>query len=263
MKSSDQKALFNLMVDFYNITTDRTDDARIRGLIGSLVRKARKLIPADADTKTRVHKLLQLVYGDWGFHCDPEHYFESDNLYINQVLANKTGMPVSLGAIVLYLAASLDLPVYPVNFPTQLVLRSDIDGETAFIDPWDGSYISHQTLATWFEGYLGFGNKLTAKDVAAADYTDLAYRFNQVAKHTLMREQKNLEALEFIDHLLIVDPQDPYEIRDRGFVLANMECLHAAISDFDYFIEHCPEDPTAWLLAAQLPSLKQVDYPLH
>ena len=37
---------------------------------------------------------------------------------------HRQGMPVSLGAIVLYLADVLDLPIYPVNFPTQLILRA-------------------------------------------------------------------------------------------------------------------------------------------
>ncbi|VEI48912.1 Uncharacterised protein [Actinobacillus equuli] len=39
------------------------------------------------------------------------------------------GMPVSVGAIVLYLAAALDLPLYPVNFPTQLILRAEMKDE--------------------------------------------------------------------------------------------------------------------------------------
>lgn len=263
MKHNDQKALFNLMVDFYNVTTDGEDLVRIRTMMGALVRKARKALASMDNPEERLDGLLRLVYSDWGFYCDPDHYFQSSNLYLNQVLESKSGMPVSIGTIILYLAASLDLPVYPVTFPTQLILRADIDGKTIFIDPWDGKKISRQTLATWFEGYFGFGHKLSPKDIAVADYADLSYRFNQVAKYSLMREQKNFEALEFIDYLLIFDPQDPYEIRDRGLVLANMECMQAAINDFDYFIEHCPEDPAAWLLAAQLPGLKKQHYSLH
>jgi len=258
-----RKLLFHLMMDFYLATTDGTHKASIHGKMGHLTRKAYTQIEWEGGVKHRIEQLLALVYQEWGFYCDPERYFQSANLYLDQILESKSGMPVSLGAIVLYLAEHLDLPIYPVNFPTQLVLRAELDDEVCFIDPRNGQFISRHLLAIWFEGHLGFGHKLTEKDLARAKSLELAERFNQVVKMTLMREGKNLETLAFIDHLLKQTPEDPYEIRDRGLVLANMECVHAAIHDFDYFIEHCPDDPTAWLLAAQVSELKQLRYPLH
>lgn len=263
MKYSGQKALFNLMMNFYRITAESVDLVKVRRKMSYLVRKARKAISPEADQKTQVEQLLKLMYSEWGFCCDPERYFELNNLYLDQVLEQRRGMPVSLGAILLYLAESLNLPIYPVNFPTQLVLRVDIEEEIIFIDPWNGRILSPYTLTIWLEGYMGFGHQLTAKETAIGDPQKLAHRFNQLAKNTLMREGRNLEAFKFIEYLRQYDPQDPYEIRDRGLVLANLECVQAAVHDFDYFIEKCPEDPTAWLLAAQLPILKEISYPIH
>ena len=61
-------------------------------------------------------------------------------IYIfHYILEEREGIPVSLWRLVLYLAASLKLPIYPVNFPTQLILRAEVDGEVAFIDPWNGN----------------------------------------------------------------------------------------------------------------------------
>ena len=37
---------------------------RLRGLVGSLVRKARQAIPEEWDDKAKIHQLLQLFYGD-------------------------------------------------------------------------------------------------------------------------------------------------------------------------------------------------------
>ena len=72
-------------------------------------------------------------------------------------------MPVSLGALVLYLAASLKLPIYPVNFPTQLILRAEVDGEVAFIDPWNGKYISVDELKNSMKVPLVLGLKFNLK----------------------------------------------------------------------------------------------------
>ncbi|MDU8925600.1 SirB1 family protein [Pasteurellaceae bacterium LIM206] len=259
-----QKALYDEMISFYLITNgERGELGRIRSLMGSLVRKARAAIPAELDDKEKIHQLLQLFYGDWGFHCDPEHYFELQNLYLNHVLETHTGMPVSLGAILLYLADSLKLPIYPVNFPTQLILRAEVGDEAVFIDPWNGHYVSLHYLQQLYEGAFGFTAKLTAEELKPAKTADLLARFNQLAKNALIREEHNDEAFRFINVLLRRHPDDPYEIRDRGLVLAQMGAYHAAVEDLQYFIERCPQDPTSMLLTAQMAELKQAYYDLH
>lgn len=251
--------LFDELMALYSMTALRedADPASIHSLMKKLTDKATKHIPADLEVKEKIHRLLQLFYGDWGFHCDENSYFHSDNLFIDHVLEKRQGMPVTLGAIFLYFAEKLDLPVYPVNFPTQLLLRSDVDGKTAFINPWDGKYISHQELQTWFEGAMGFGKHMSDEHIGVADEVLLISRFRQLVKYTLIREGLNDEALSYINHLLIIDPEDPYCFRDRGIVLAQMGSIHNAIADLSTFMEKLPDDPTAFLVQMQLNDLKQ------
>ncbi len=259
-----KKALYDEMLAFCNTTLRDNDNLlRLRGRMGHLVRAARKEIPDEIEMKTKIHLLLQLFYGKWGFHCDPNSYFLSSNLYLNDVLETKKGMPVSLGAILLYIADRLNLPLYPVNFPTQLVLRAEVEGEVAFINPWDGQYIPLGLLHKWYEGAMGFGIELTPAELAVANIGDLLGRFRQLAKNALIREERNDEALSYISHLMHYYPDDPYEVRDRGLVLAQMGCYHVATEDFEYFIDQCPQDPTATLLKNQLEELRQDSYPIH
>ena len=65
----DQKALYAELTHFYLSICEKEqlDEPRIRGLVGSLVRKARQAIPEEWDDKAKIHQLLQLVYGDWAF----------------------------------------------------------------------------------------------------------------------------------------------------------------------------------------------------
>ena len=51
-------------------------------------------------------------------------------------------MPVSLGALILYLAASLKLPIYPVEFPDSTDLRAEVDVKWRLLIHWSGKYIS-------------------------------------------------------------------------------------------------------------------------
>lgn len=252
-----RRALYDEFVTFYLAVCDDEGNAlrRVRSLMGGLVRKARREISLDLPLEHRIERLLQLVYGDWGFHCDADEYFYARNLYLPYVLEYRQGMPVSLGAIVLYLAEALDLPIYPVNFPTQLILRAETNGEAVFIDPWNGTYMSQQKLQRLYEGAFGFGAEIQPEELARADLPLLYSRFEQLAKNALIREEHNDMAFHYIESLIRAK-HNPYDIRDRGLVLAQMGAYQAALQDLEFFVEQHPQDPTAGLIRTQLLELK-------
>ncbi|BFU59754.1 MULTISPECIES: SirB1 family protein [Rodentibacter] len=253
-----KRGLYDHFVNFYNVISDDygESEAQFRAKMGHLVRKARREVSPDWTLKERIHHLLKLFYGDWGFHCNPNNYFYARNLYLPYVLEYKEGMPVTLGAILLYLAEALDLPVYPVNFPTQLILRAEIEDDVIFIDPWNGSYISQEKLQQLYEGAFGFGAQIQPEELERADLNLLYSRFEQLAKNALIREEHNDMAFRYIEHLLIFNKDDPYHIRDRGLVLAQMGAYPAALKDLEYFVDKCPQDPTAMFIRTQLLELK-------
>lgn len=264
-----RRALYDRFINFYNIISDDYSDteAQLRGKMGHLVRKARKALPDDMPEEVRIHKLLELFYGEWGFHCDAEDYFYSRNLYLPYVFESHKGMPVTLGAMVLYLADALDLPLYPVNFPTQLLLRAEVRGSLAFIDPWDGSYMTAEKIKQLYEGAFGFGVQIQPEELDRAELPQLYSRFEQLAINALIREEHNDLAFRYIEYLLITNKDNPYYIRDRGLVLAQMGAYPAALKDLEFFVDHCPQDPTAALIRTQLLELKgEIDkslYPVH
>ena len=74
-----------------------------------------------------------------------------------------------------------------------------------------------------------------------------------------LSEEKQLS----IQHWLSFDPDDPYEIRDRGLIYAQLECNHIAISDLNYFVEQCPEDPVSEVIKIQIHSIELKQVTLH
>ena len=66
----------------------------------------------------QLEKLLELFYGEWGFKDTRGVYRLSDALWLDKVLKNRQGSAVSLGAILLWIAGHLDIPLMPVIFPT-------------------------------------------------------------------------------------------------------------------------------------------------
>lgn len=256
-----QRFLYKELIRLSMLVDEELSESHIRGLISALTKKA-KLAVTGKNNEERIEQLLQFFYQQQGFHCDYAEYFYTDNLLIHKVLRQKRGMPVSLGAILLYLAATLDLPLYPVNFPTQLVIRADIINtqgrqETRFINPWDGSYLPFEKMEKWLEGEMGYGVELGREFLRIAEQDELLERLETVFKMALTREGKYPEALRLIEYRLMFEPEDPYEIRDRGMVLASMDCFHAAYDDLSYFIDQCPDDPSATILKLEIVGLEK------
>lgn len=256
-----KKFLYRELVRLTLLVETDVTEAQINGQMSALVRKAKAKVIGSSDSE-RVQQLLDLIYQDLGFNCHFEEYFNTENLLMNQVIRSHHGMPVSLGAILLYLAASLDLPLYPIHFPTQMVIRAELKNQNGatqvrFINPWDGSYINVETLNKWLEGEVGYGAEVSPSMLKRAELPELLERVETVFKMALTREGKYEETLRLIEYRLLFSPEDPYEIRDRGMILASMDCYQAALDDINYFIDQCPEDPSAAILKMEVQGLEQ------
>lgn len=84
-------------------------------------------------------------------------YRLSDAIWLDKVLEARQGTPVSLGTIFLHIANALDLPLLPVIFPTQLILRADwLDEELWLINPLNGETLSEHQLEVWIKGNPGW-----------------------------------------------------------------------------------------------------------
>ena len=88
-----------------------------------LAQEAEQALMDEVNPRVRLDGLLRLFYREWGFQGDHQQYFSSDNTFLDKVLERRKGIPVSLGALFLYLAKHLELPVESVGFPTQFLLK--------------------------------------------------------------------------------------------------------------------------------------------
>lgn len=238
---------------------DNLTSPQLFGKMAALSKKARYAVNGEGDEE-RINQLLHFFYQEQGFQCKYNDYFHSDNLMLNKVLERKQGMTVSLGALLLQLAHLLDLPLYPVNFPAQMILRADITlasgrRERRYINLWNGEYFTFEELEKLLEADEGAYN--LPRYLKVADITELEERLAMVWKMTLTQEKRFSDILTYIETRLMANPDDPFEIRDRGMILASMECYQAAIEDLNYFIDQCPDDPSAMLLKMEMPALEK------
>ncbi|MEM6159560.1 invasion regulator SirB1 [Erwinia sp. P6884] len=236
----------------------------VKKQLAQLVDEARNAIPAQLEQDCQLEKLIELFWHTWGFGGASGIYRLSDTLWLDNVLKTRQGTAASLGVIFLHIAGELSLPMMPVIFPTQLILRADwIDEEMWFINPFNGETLSEHTLEVWLKGNIGPVAELYDDDLEEAEPHQVLTKMLDTLKSALMEEKQMEMALQVSQVLVQMDPEDPYEIRDRGLIFAQLDCEHVALTDLTYFVEHCPEDPVSEMIKLQIHSIEQKQITLH
>ncbi len=237
---------------------------KVQAQLDSLVSAAKAAIDPQADNDSRIEQLITLFYDEWSFGAAEGIYFLSDMLWLDKVLSSKQGTPVSLGSIFLYISEQLEINIDPAIFPTQLLFIAEKkDGTQWVINPVNGETLSLHTLSMWLKGTVDPYSELFHDKLEVAENGVIIRKIFDTLKAALMEEKKMELALKVCETLLTLDPEDPYEIRDRGLILAHLDCNHVALSDLNYFIEQCPEDPVSEMIKIQIYSLDNYPVVLH
>lgn len=237
---------------------------KVQAKLDSLVSAARAVVDLQADNNSQISQLITLFYGEWSFGPAEGIYSLSDMLWLDKVLLSKQGTPVTLGSIFLYISEQLEINIYPAIFPTQLLLVAEKnDGTQWYINPVNGETLSLHTLSMWLKGTVDPYSELFDEKLELAENNVIIRKIFDTLKAALMEEKEMELALRVCETLLELDPEDPYEIRDRGLILAHLDCNHVALNDLNYFIEQCPEDPVSEMIKIQIYSLDNHPVVLH
>ncbi|HKK24296.1 MAG TPA: transglutaminase-like domain-containing protein [Gracilimonas sp.] len=93
------------------------------------------------DEKRKMKRLLSFIFEDLNFHGDAEDYHAPQNCFLDQVIDNRKGLPISLSLIVMFMARRLQMPFFGINMPIHFMLNYVGDKEELLIDPYDNGAI--------------------------------------------------------------------------------------------------------------------------
>ncbi len=85
-----------------------------------------------------VETLSAVLFGEFEFRGNRESYYDPDNSYIDKVIARRTGIPISLSALVLFVSKRLDLPIHGVTMPCHFIVRYESPEARVYFDPFNG-----------------------------------------------------------------------------------------------------------------------------
>ncbi|MBL1378722.1 SirB1 family protein [Zobellella iuensis] len=208
-------------------------------------------------------QLLPTLFGPLGLAGDWERFFSTDNCLLDRVLARRRGIPVTLGILILHLCERVGVRAEGICFPGHFLLRLWSGEEEAIIDPFTGRELSKREIEQLLRGARGNLARLKPEQLKGADNQAILERLLNVTKAAFIHHKQFSQALACSQLLLKLKPDCPVERRDRGFLFEQLDCHRLAAEDFEFFIQHCPEDPVADVLKAQIAALDLGPKTLH
>lgn len=199
-----------------------------------------------------LNRLLHHVYGKQGFSVDWKAFFKVKNVLLSKVLARRKGVPISLGILLIEMLTEIGFDAQGICFPSGFIVVVNLEGKAVYLDPFNGELVDKQQLELKVRGQLGNHMRLTPDMLKIDSKETVIKRYINVIKASYIQDEKVELALLCSDILLRLDPDDAYEVRDRGFLFQQLDCFKLACNDFTYFIEQCPKDPIVSLLQQQI-----------
>ncbi len=84
--------------------------------------------------------LLHHLFAVSGFHGNEDDYYDSRNSLLHEVIARRTGIPISLSVLVLEVGRRAGVALEPVAMPGHFLLRA-VDAPGVFVDAFAGGAV--------------------------------------------------------------------------------------------------------------------------
>jgi regulator of sirC expression with transglutaminase-like and TPR domain len=226
-----------------------------------MIEQAKIFIGSTDITAANFKRFIQFFYAELLFSGDGKNNFSCEHSLLNNVLDYRTGVPVSLAIVFQSMASKIGFDVCGVNFPGHFLIKCRLSHQpNIYLDPLNGKQLTRQDLESLYFTILNEieDEKMPDEALDEASCDETIVRLLHNLKASYINEKRYSKALTAVELLVDLCPNDPYERRDRGFLLHQLDCTQVAMVDYQYFIRKCPEDPATQLLQAQLQQLSEL-----
>ena len=117
----------------------RLDIAGAIARLDAIAATVRGRLAADAAPEQRVAALNHHLFAELRFAGNTDAYYDPRNSYLNEVLARRTGIPITLSVVYLEVGRRVGLALEGVPFPGHFLVRLRLRRGALLLDPFAGA----------------------------------------------------------------------------------------------------------------------------
>jgi regulator of sirC expression with transglutaminase-like and TPR domain len=200
------------------------------------------------------------LFEDLGFTGNRAEYYDPRNSFLNDVIDRRTGIPITLSLVYLAIAERIGFPMMGVNMPGHFLIRPTVDEMEVFVDPFhQGEILFPQDCAELLSQVFDRPVELRPDYLASVSNRQFLGRLLTNLKVIYVNQKDFFKALAAVDRILLLFPDAPLEVRDRGVLHYRLNCYPAACQDFEHYLTIAPAAEDAQLIRDILDDLPQAE----
>ncbi len=201
----------------------------------------RERLEGSHDVERIVESINRLLFEEEGFHGEDENYYDPRSALLSETLEKHAGLPISLSILYLEISRRIGVEAAGMSLPGRFLVKFSGAFGTIVVDPFDGGRVlSTVELQKLLDGVFGGGVRLREHHLRSFAPKEILARELAHLKSAYLAQRDLAHAAASIDRLLILDQNDPFELRDRAALAVQMHAYQQAIDCFERYLALMP-----------------------
>jgi S1-C subfamily serine protease/regulator of sirC expression with transglutaminase-like and TPR domain len=235
-------------IDLFRATllVSRLDNAELeiepyRQQIADMAREISARLPAKADAPAKLLALRQYLFAENGFHGSRSDYYNRANSYLDRVLDDREGLPITLSILFMEIAQRIGLDgVEGLPLPGHFMVGfKPKEGPEQIIDVFNGGRTLSRSEAQ--ERILeATGEGFRDADYRRATKREIIVRMLRNLLGITQRSEPASEALRYLDAIVTLSPDSVSDRLGRAQLRLQTGDTAGAKADFKWLLDHKP-----------------------
>lgn len=193
--------------------------------------------------------LNRYLYEDLGFVGNTSDYYDPRNSFLNDVIDQRTGIPITLSLVYMEVARRIDFPMVGVGMPGHFLIRPDRGDMDLHVDPFHrGELLFKEDCQARLSEVYGQSLEMQPAFLEPVSPRFFLMRILTNLKFTFLRRGELEKSVAAIDRILLIFPGIPPELRDRGMLSYQLGQWGTARADLEDYLAAAPQATDAALI---------------
>ena len=202
--------------------------------VDRLAQRISKSFPPNSTNAEKMEILVDHLFRKMGYHGSTLDFHHRANSYLNEVIDDREGLPLSLVLLLMEVAQRMEIPVHGIATPGHFLAlyrepNTSLD-KAVIIDAFGGGRINRQ------EADELCGTQLSDHNFSPASNREIISRMLRNLIRSAEWEKDTSSILRYLDALIAIHPSDEYNRTLRAMTLYQEGLYDEALSDIRVLI---------------------------
>jgi regulator of sirC expression with transglutaminase-like and TPR domain len=214
--------------------------AHYKRTVEGMAEDIRSTLPAKASADDKLNALRKYMFEENGYHGSRGDYYNRSNSYINEVIDDREGIPITLSVLYMELARRLGLKMAGIGLPGHFVvaqLRGKKDPQ--LIDVYDGAKLLTRKDAGEIVRNIA-GIPLQDAHLDPVDNRAIIVRMLRNLIGVSNDKEPPETVLRYLNTLILLQPDSPQERLNRALMHMRLKKNEKAKEDVRWLLDNNP-----------------------